>query len=262
MNTIYIFKHKDVPYNLPQNELYHTLEVGTACREQHPEAEFRDDSIENNISIWNPVFAETSGQWWIWKNLGRVGVLSEDSQVEWIGQTQYRRILNFAPDTDFGSLGDVVACKPLDFGGFTLEEQYSACHSQCQFRDMETIIKTQFPEYAESWDKYIKNGHKIYYSNGFIMRKEDYCRYSEWLFTLLWDFLNKWNCDTPEAVKERVRKDIAAGICNPGDGGRPYFYQAQVCGFLSERLLTLYLRHNFEGRIFEHPYTLMENSGI
>lgn len=262
MSTIFIFKHKDVPYNLPQNELYHTLEVGTACREQHPEAEFHDDSISDNISLWNPVLAELCGQYWIWKSLGRVGILSEDSQVEWIGQTQYRRILNFAPDTDFDSLGDVVACKPLDFGGFTLEEQYSNCHSQRHLRDMEAVLKTRYPEYAESWDKYIKNGHKIYYSNGFIMRTEDYDKYCEWLFTLLRQLLDTWHCNSAEDVQEKVRRDIDAGICNPGDGGRPYFYQGQVPVFLSERLLTLYLRHNYEGRIFERPYTLMEKSGI
>lgn len=266
MNTIFIFKHKDVPYSLPQNELYHTLEVGTACRKQRPEAEYRDNSIADNISKWNAVLAELTGQWWIWRNLGRAedcgGEFRGEYSGEWIGQTQYRRILNFAPDTDFGSLGDVVACKPLDFGGFTLEEQYSSCHSQRHFRDMEAVLKTRYPEYAESWDKYLKNGHKIYYSNGFVMRREDYCRYSEWLFDLITHLTDAWHCNTPEEVQEKVRRDIAEGKCNSGDGGRPYFYQGQAPVFLSERLLTLYLRHNYEGRIFEHPYALMENSGI
>ena len=127
-------------------------------------------------------------------------------------------------------------------------------------------VKYYFPEYSEDYDKYIKRGEDLYYSNGFIMKAEDYDRYSEFLFGCLNGYLAFANIHSQEELYEHVRYNLETGKYirynekNPiTDAG--FKWQTEIGGFLSERLWTLWVQHNFaQDRIYKLPYIKMEDN--
>ncbi len=231
---IYIFAHKPVPYGFYDNFIYTPIQVGFNKRF----LDLSDGDGEDNISDWNRVYAETTATYFVWKYC---------HPAKFKGQCQYRRRLTFPEDTDFDEIFDkvdVIAAMPVKCYG-TVWSQYSDCHSEKDMLLLEEVVKSLYPDYAESFDNYIKNGDVLFYSNSFIMHSEDYDRYAEWLFNILGEFLRRQNLDTPEKVLKQIKYEMKK---KSRKSDRGINYQSQICGFLSERLWTLFLRHNFDTR--------------
>ena len=295
---IYVIFHRPVEYGMPNDDLYTPLQVGTECNGMidfyggHHDNEGRD-----NISIWNPLFVENTGLYWIWKHLtasprnderptpdgqtakgltpdGRTP--AECSKIlnaremmnarDFTGFCQYRRRLDFHNEKELDFIfqqHDVIAAQPIFLIG-SLHLQYAACHNAHDIDLAEKIVKELYPDYAEDWDRHINNGRTLFYSNGFIMRTPDFIKYCEWLFSILFEFKNRMDWKTPEDHKKYIDGQMAKGLRpkNNGKGGTDGadFYQGEIFGFLSERLWTLYLLHNFKKeRIFITPYVKYEN---
>lgn len=230
------------------------------------------DNIGDNISDKNYFYIENTGTYWIWKNV---------NGAKYKGQMQYRRPLEgIDENTNFDDIFnnyDVITCEPFHhpshkvptpeqpmiISADTVEQGYAFSNCIDDLYVLEMAVKMTMPEYKESWDKYIKNGPNLYYSNGFIMRSEDYDRYCEFLFKCLDAYLKMTKIDSPEKLFERVRYHIEVGKY-PRYLGRNITegdvrWQMSIGGFLSERLLTLWLLHNFkEERIYKLPYVKME----
>ena len=251
---IYVLSHKPVEYGLPDNTLYRPLQVGSG----EPFTELRDDAGDN-IAAWNFLYAETTGTYSIWRNRPR--------HLRYVGQCQYRRRLEFEEDHDFEGLFkdyDVVACMPVVVVP-SVGQQYFRCHSAGDMSLLRVIIEQQCPEYLQDFDQCIMSGRFLFYSNGFVMRSGDFDRYCEWLFNILDHFKQEKGWSTPEEAKEKIDQEIACGDRNGynghvgNEGEDSNRYQRQVCGFLTERLLTLWLRHNFEpNKIYCKKYTSYE----
>lgn len=256
--NFYVIFHKDLTYGVWDDELWTPLEVGSYY---HPERILengvRDNDCQDNISIWNPTFLENTGTYWIWKNA--------DCSKKYTGQCQYRRRFDFHKIEEIDeifSTNDVIACQPLNFI-ITVRQQYEICHSKEDIALMEKIVKELYPDYAESWDRYINNGRTLFYSNGFILRTPDFIKYCEWLFSILFEFQKRMGWETLDDHKKYIAEQMKAGLRPNNNGyGKPEgaeFYQGEICAFLSERLWTLYLQHNYDkSRIFMAPYLKME----
>ena len=180
------YEHKD--FNFLNDKVITPLQVGAhngidVCNLK--------DNTGDNISHKNYFYIENTGIYWIWKNI---------SGAKYKGQMQYRRPLEgineyFNFDEAFKTY-DVITCipfnhplnsKPTDSNPMfipaqTVEEGYIFSNCKDDLDVLEMIINVYYPEYRESYKKYIKNGPNLYYSNGFIMRAEDYNRYCEFLF--------------------------------------------------------------------------------
>lgn len=257
---IFIMCHKVVPYGLRNDSLYTPLEVGAATRDIHC-AELKDNVDEDNISIFNPYYSELTGQYLLWKRIER-----GEYTGQYIGQEQYRRRLEFQQYFDFSQIFrhySVIGCKPINFsidqnfGANTLYKQFGVSHNTKYLDVAENIIKKDFTLIYQNWDKYIKNGNLLYYSNSYILPTSEYCKYNRFLFCVLKQVAEIENLVSAQNIEERVKRDIADGVAE----NLP-IYQKQIFSFLAERLWTLWVRSNYEGKIFEVPYTLMENSGI
>ncbi|MBQ2176594.1 MAG: DUF4422 domain-containing protein [Alphaproteobacteria bacterium] len=248
---IYQFCHKEVPYgfsNVP-------LEVGAALREKHVGMVLDDRNAEDNISALNPIYAETTGMYDIWKN----------DNHEIVAQEQYRRRLSFKKEAIEGLVedGNIIACQPLVLGG-AVRGQFCLFHSTKYWDLFKDAVHQTAPEYDSAFNKWLESTPgKIYYSNGMAMYKKDYDRYCEFLFPVMEYMFNTLG-GSVEAVTKTVEKDIKAGICANNDGGHGNVlnYQRQVPAFISERAFTMWARENFEGRIVECPYIKMENTII
>ncbi len=253
---IYTLCHKDVGYGIRSNSLYTSIECGAACREQHPAAELRDDAGPDNMSVWNPFVAENSALYWIWKN--------HDRGLKYVGNVQYRRILDFAEDTDFDlifSQYDAICCKPLEFRKMTVAKQFGVCHGSKYLKLVGRIIRDNYPHrYYRKWKKYICRRNRLYYSCGFILRAADYDRYVGFLFDIFRMLNERIGVKDVQQAVDYAQAEIAKGFLADRDP-RGCRYSCQLEGFLAERIFTFWIQMNFS-RILEKPYTLMENTDI
>lgn len=263
------FQKKD--FKFLDDEVITPLQVGAA---NGTEVCALKDNTGDNISDMNYFFIEGTGTYWIWKNV---------TDAEYKGQMQYRRPLVGVDDKmDFEEIFskyDVITCEPFNhpanskpdkdnpmfIPAQTVEEGYAFSNCLDDLLILELSVKFNFPDYAEDYDKYIKKGENLYYSNGFILRAEDYDRYAEFMYKCLCGYLKFANISTQEDLIDHVRYNLETGkyiryekekITDAG-----FKWQTEIGGFLSERLWTLWLQHNFsDEKIYKLPYKKMENN--
>lgn len=248
---IYILGHKPIDYGVNDNALYTFLQVGAFHNKHFTEL---TDDTGKNIGEWNKVFAEATGMYWAAHNA--------PESVKYIGCTQYRRRIEFPEDTDFDSLFEkcqIIVSEPLNTG-MSVRGQYEHCHSKNEIAVLENVVKELYPEYSESWDRYINNGNLLLYSTAFVMKKQDLLRYVDFFTSVCMETLHRLELNTPKEVSEYAEKEIKEGrkpnVNGIGADKGILDYQQQICGFMQERLATLWIFHNFDRILFAkfHKY--------
>lgn len=263
------YAHKKFPFL--NDAVITPLQVGAACGLNVCSLK---DNVGDNISSGNYFYIENTGTYWIWKNV---------KDAKYKGQMQYRRPLtgineSFNFDETFEKY-DVITCEPFHHPSHktptedepmviiadTVEEGYGFSNCIDDLYVLEMAVKMYYPDYAEDYDKYIKNGPNLYYSNGFIMRSEDYDRYSEFLFNCLNGYLKLTDIKSEQELISHVKYNMEVGKYPRYADGKnvppeAVKWQCSIGGFLSERLWTLWVLHNFdEDRILKLPYIKMED---
>ena len=99
-------------------------------------------------------------------------------------------------------------------------DSFSISHNRRDMLVAREGISELFPEYLQTFDDVIMTGELFYPANMFIARREILESYCAWLFPVL------------QYVEDRI--DISAYDD----------YQKRVFGFISERLLYVWIRHN------------------
>lgn len=259
-------------YGFVDNEVMTPLQCGAANGKDVCELK---DNTGDNISTANFLYVETTGLYWIWKNV---------KDAKYKGQTQYRRRLEGVDETmDYDAIfkdHDVICAKPYNYpanhAAFipsdTVAGGYAYSHCKDDLDSLEKIVKSVHPDYAEDWDKYITNGENLYYSNGFVLRAEKYDEYCEFLFELLERWAIENGITRYEDVIVHVARNLGAGkyIRYPIEGQDPMKltwpsvnWQIHIFGFFSERIFTLWLQHNIpQEKRYEVEYKKMENMYI
>ena len=245
------------------------LQVGAA--NQTNVCELKDNEGDN-ISDKNYFYIENTGTYWIWKNVNDVRIK---------GQMQYRRPLSGITEMDIEKTFetyDVITCEPfhhpdhkkptetekLVIDADTVEQGYAFSNCADDLYILELVIQLYYPEYYDDYVKYIKNGPDLYYSNGFIMRADDYDRYCEFLFGCLSKYLEMAHINSEEDLFEHVRYNMEVGKYPRYTNVKQIpeqaiKWQCSIGGFLSERIWTLWLQRNFKPeKILKLPYVKME----
>lgn len=250
---------------LIDDEVITPLECGAAIKDNNV-CDLKDNTGEN-ISDFNEFFLENTGVYWIWKNV---------KGAKYKGQTQYRRQFRGLSYLDFDkvfSKYDIIVADPLNLPKTfnhppcTVEFHYKVAHNIRDLNILKDILKEHYPQYIEDWDKYITNGKEMLYSCGFVMKSEDYDKYCEELFDILYKFLDKIGAksinDVSNYVTECEKNDeypnwtLHAGVSKEWK----HKYQMRIGGSLAERFFTLYVFHNFKN-IFYLPYDVKEEIKI
>lgn len=241
--SVYVLTHKRVGYDLRYDDWHIPLQVGADV--------FPDDICElkdntgDNISCLNEAFWETTGIYWIWKN-------REPSK--YVGQEHYRRHFALKKNECIEILKDhdIIVTVPMVFP-MTVERQYEQCHIPDDIHAVENIVSDMFPDYYYDYVRFIKSGNRLYNANSYITTSENYDRINEFVFSILFEFqrrsgifgIEDWRMHAAESRKESVPDD------HRNEEGMSWErYQTGVCGFLYERLFTLFVMHNFK-RVFE-----------
>ena len=233
---IFIACHKKIP--VLKTRIFTPIQTGRANSPFN--LHMIGDDTGDNISYKDKHYAELTVHYWVWKNIPK--------DIEWVGFFHYRRYLNMAasiysPDAFFKS--NRASCKkfgwydkyilnfckdydiilPRAFNDLFVNtrnnyEQYCKYHIQ---KDLDLLIETvkkKYPSYSNSIDK-VMNSETIHFHNIFIMKREIFDNYMEFLFSILFEMENKIDLRDP--------------IYNPPS------YQKRVLAFMGERLLDIYL---------------------
>lgn len=231
---VLVAAHKN--YKMPSDPMYLPVFVG---KEIHPEINhtFQGDNTGENISKKNPYYNELTAIYWGWKNL----------DLDAMGLVHYRRYLSMSHNKSLDTVlsteqvekllnkYDIILPEKRKYYIETNKSHYLHAHEREPFYIMESIVKKDYPEYSESWDK-VMNRTWAHMFNMFIMNKKPLNEYCNWMF----DILSK--------VEEQT--DISSYST----------YEKRVYGFLSELLLDIWLDHNTEYSVKEVKYVFMEHT--
>ena len=213
--------HKN--YEFPQSDIYLPIHVGKAIKKN--DFGVTGDDTGENISLKNQNFCELTALYWAWKNR-----LFKDA--EYCGLVHYRRYFDGndikLKDKTIASQSelldklvnyDVLVPRKRNYFIETIKKHFSNAHFAKDLEETRNILNEKYPEYINEFDTFM-NQTKIHLFNMFIMKSEDFERYCEWLFDILFE------------LEKRV--DISSYDA----------YQARIFGFLSERLFNVWLIHN------------------
>ena len=246
---------------LSGNEQAHRADSRKSAQKPTPFI-LRDDSGEN-ISHLNANFCELTAMYWAWKNV--------DSS--YYGLFHYRRILDLSEQAQQIRTDYPIIVSPRSYNpkrqGLTTEnitkllqeydiilpqgyknhynlpcdeglDNYGIYAHYHYAKDLDRIIeliKSRHPEMQAALESTLFTyPPRWHIANIFIMRKELYFAYCEWLFSLLFDL-----------SKETDLSDYTP-------------YQARIYGFLSERMFNIWLayqRHTQTLKILEAPMLLL-----
>lgn len=245
MNKIKVLVACHADSYVPENDIIKSIQVGAAKRPHIDGMSFYDDDGDN-ISLKNDKYCELTAQYWAWKNL----------ECDYYGFLHYRRYLSFSNNrykadeyknvifdaiddkfvsdfgldeksiTDFVQDYDIIAPEPMDFKKDTTlagkqknvytHYKLSKDHDIQDFEFVINYIKENKPEYLESAMEYSASRYG-YFLNMYVMKKEVFFDYCEWLFPILEAF---------DSQKDYSR-------CN--------VYANRVVGLLAERLFGIYI---------------------
>ena len=217
---IIIAIHK--PYWIPKDKTYLPLHVG---KEGKQDIGFIGDNSGNHISDKNATFCELTGVYWAWKNL----------KAEYVGLVHYRRYFTkrevrsvTARKNQILSSQDwerlltdcpVVVADKRKYYIETNRSHYNHAHPREGLDVTEQIIKEKYPAYAEAFTL-VMNRTWAHMFNMFVMRRDLFDSYCEWLFSILFELEKRLDISSFDA------------------------YNTRVFGFVSERLLDVWLEKN------------------
>ena len=201
------------------------------------------DYVGDNISDKNLMFNEYAGFYWILHNW---------DIKDYIGMIHYRRYFNFMdeiPNIDkiFSYGIKIILNKkfylryPNTYGGQpkSNREFYKIWHNVEDFDLMGDIVKENYPQYADGWDKMSAVDY-IYPSSLFIMKKDMFKEY----ITYALDVMNKFNdargCHTPEEWIAYIEANKDKYV-RPQHAYYTVKMQARATGYLVERCLAAFL---------------------
>ena len=214
---IYIATHKK--FNVPNLNGYCALQVGAEGKEKYG---YLRDNIGNHISGKNANYCELTGLYWIWKNtdhsykglvnyrryFGRNNLSNKNSDI-----CSYEYLLNCLKSVD------IVLPYVEYFKQNAKEEILLHCCTEEIFDKLRQIIETKYPDYIETYDRYF-NENKASLFNMLFCKREIFDAYCEWLFSILFV----------------LEKQVDLAKLNT--------YQQRLYGFLSERLLNVWVIKN------------------
>ncbi len=219
---ILVAAHKE--YSMPEDSMYLPIHVGKELSSLT--LPWTGDNSGDNISTKNPHFCELTALYWAWKNL----------DAEYIGLTHYRRHFTmhkpkiFCKDkfsrilksTEVEPLlqnTSVILPKPRNYFIETNYSHFVHAHPAESLEQTEKILEEKYPEYLAAF-KLVMKRTRAHRFNMLIMKKDIFDHYCSWLFDILFTLENSLDISSYNAYNQRI------------------------FGFISERLMDVFLEAN------------------
>ena len=170
---------------------------------------YSHDDTGENISSKNDRYCELTGLYWIWKN----------AKEDIVGLCHYRRYFDIDADTVSTSLRnhDIILPRRATLP-FSLRFDYCLRHIPEDFQILKDAVHSYDSSYDATFDA-VFSSNKLSPYNMFIASSDIAERYCQWLFGVL------------GKAEEQVHVT-------------EYSYQRRVFGFMSERLMEVFVRKN------------------
>ncbi|MDI6552894.1 DUF4422 domain-containing protein [Leuconostoc falkenbergense] len=230
---ILVAAHKEAP--MPKDKIYLPVQVGSSLSKARFNG-YQADNQGENISAKNPYFNELTAIYWARFN----------SNADIIGLVHYRRFFGFKKGKNLQNVldgsqvlsllerNDVILPKKRHYWIESSESHYRHAHHGSAIDAVRQIINSKYPDYIDVFEKQMSKTTSHMF-NMFIMRREEFNAYSDWLFDILFE------------VESMIQNDVL--------NWSPY--EKRVYGFLSERLLDVWIVQN-NIRYTEVPVLFME----
>ena len=230
---ILVAAHKE--YHMPEDSIYLPIHVGKAI--SSVSLPWIGDDSGDNISSKNKNYCELTALYWAWKNL----------QADYIGLVHYRR--HFTTKKTFLSKDkfpyiltstdvehilkhhSILLPKKRNYIIETNYSHYIHAHPPETMEITKDILAEMFPSYLPAFEKVMKNT-KAHRFNMFIMKKDIFHQYCEWIFSILFELES-----CLDLSQEKYKR---------------------LFGFVSERLQDVFLEAN-RLSYTELPVMFMEN---
>ena len=174
---------------------------------------------------------------------------------KYVGFCHNRRYFSFLdgiPDLDkIFSEYDAVCSKPKILKT-NVKSQYLSCHNIEDLYIIGGIIAEKYPEQANMWKNFI-NGKILIPYNMFIMKREDFKEYIDFIFSILDEYLKIVGTDINKRIYDNYEKYIKRFY--PNDTVE---YQYRIGGYIAERLTNLFMMTKFK-KIKTYPVIVTED---
>lgn len=191
------------------------------------------DNEGDNIAEKNANYCELTAMYWAWKNLPK--------EYTHVGLFHYRRILKTQPSikdywvakyslgnenlNDYfndDSLENMLARYDLllpkeESQHMSIAKHYKCRHIPEDWDVLISVLREKHPIMFDEIDSYFNQTKRQFWANMFVMKRDVFAQYCEWLFDILFE------------VEKRIQ--VSA-----------YPYQARVFGFMAERLMNMYFQ--------------------
>ena len=140
-----------------------------------------DNACKDNISEVNRRVGFLTGTYYAWKNYNKIG------NPQYFGSFGYRRLLNPSfLDTLINF--DIVLPKSRNLCPETVKEQFIRIHGGETYDNMLEVFNKIYPEEMPELIKYFEQSSG-YFDEIYIMRKNLFFDFCEWIFPLLFEYL-------------------------------------------------------------------------
>lgn len=239
---ILISYHKES--EIVKSEIMKPIQVG--AKNSGIDLKILRDDEGVNISDKNAKYCELTAQYWAWKNLDadfygfmhyRRHFVFDDAAhctdpraflwYERINE-EYKKEIGLTDDEIRRCVEEVDLILPLvedtsSWGAVSNEVQFS-CLDNLHAVDFDTVCRTVielYPDYCDAVQEF-RTGHRAYWYNMFVMKKEIFTDYSRWLFHIL------------EISEKKI------------DFTKYNQQETRTLAFMAERLLSIYLIKLFQ----------------
>ena len=187
----------------------------------------------DNISSKNNNWCELTVIYWAWKNIRKVY-----PNVKYVGVSHYRRYFSFSDQktrrrdpeeiknyrVDLRKAIDILESGKIivptkNPGSLPLAIGYCMGHLCTDYYAFRDVVKNDYPDYFPAFEKIFERGNEFYAMNMFVMKYDDFVKYCEWLFGILFKTAEKVDPHNDE-------------------------YHRRAFGYISERLFNVWLVKN------------------
>lgn len=260
VKIIVSYKKKLPEVAVLKNDVIIPIQTGRAITDEIFDEMIGDDTGDN-ISVQNPKYNELTAQYWVWKHYEEIGnpeyigfmhnrrqfIFDKELKhlpVTWLPNTEFYfvdpvpkdYIKHFSEDKILPYLAEKPDCilfkkiniHPVSYQFNMKSHFYLGMPRQklFVFEILEKVLKENYPEYSETFEEF-KSGTSMYCCNAFVMPKNLFFEYSNFLFTVL------------EKVDKRVdSKDFDTT-------------EMRFLGFIGEYLLSIFVMQKQKDKNFK-----------
>ena len=233
---IFIFGH-EVPKVYPKSPEYKLVSIDPIeepCEIEKISLQGCDDPILK----MEHAYSEGARMHALWKNY---------PLKKYVGTAHYRRYFEFfdkVPDLNEIFATHDAVYQNFDIGWENLLINYKCCHNIKDILLCRDIINEKYPEYEFATRRVLENKFFVP-CNIFILKREDFCRWCEFVFGILDEYNKRMGFETDLDVTNHVVNHMDEYVDNKG--GLPNAstaYQARIHAFLMERLSTIFFYQN------------------